>query len=88
MYLENLQGNYLTTPEAAKLIGKTADLIAKLCQSGRLPGAEKIGNTWLIPRASVESYAPGKRGPRTKKERLAAEMAGIRVELADSAKEE
>jgi excisionase family DNA binding protein len=87
MYLENLQGNYLTTPEAAKLIGKTADLIAKLCQSGRLPGAEKIGNTWLIPRASVESYAPGRRGPRTNKEKLTTEIKSIREEIA-AAKEE
>jgi excisionase family DNA binding protein len=82
MTLENLQGNYLTTTEAAKLIRKTSDLIAKLCQSGRLPGAEKIGNTWLIPRASVESYTPGRRGPRTKKEKLSGELAGIRAEIA------
>jgi hypothetical protein len=39
------------------------------------------------PRASVESYTPGKRGPRTKKERLSGELAGIRAELA-AAKEE
>jgi excisionase family DNA binding protein len=81
MYLELLQNNYVTTPEAAKLIGKTADMIAKLCQAGRLPGAEKIGNTWLIPRAAVESYTPGRRGPLTKKERAASEMAGIRGEM-------
>ena len=37
--------------------------------------------------ASVESYTPGKRGPRTKKERMSAELAGIRAELAN-AKEE
>jgi hypothetical protein len=53
MCLEKLQENYVTTIEAARMIGKTADMIAKLCQSGRLPGAEKIGNTWLISRASA-----------------------------------
>jgi hypothetical protein len=34
-----------------------------------------------------DTYTPRKRGPRPKKEKLAAEMAGIRAELAD-AKEE
>jgi excisionase family DNA binding protein len=82
--LDKLQENYVTTTEAARIIKKTADLIAKLCQSGRLPGAEKIGNTWLIPRASVESYTPGKRGPRTNREKLAADLAGMRKEIAAS----
>ena len=85
--MEPLQNNYVTTPEAAKLIGKTADMIAKLCQSGRLPGAEKIGNTWLIPRTSVKSYAPGRRGPRTKKERVSADLAWICAEMANSEEE-
>jgi hypothetical protein len=63
------------------MLGKGINLIAKLCQFGRLPGAEKIGNAWLIPRASVLSYTPMKRGVKpgtqTKKQRLAAEKAAI-----------
>ena len=85
--MDKLHENYVTTTEAARIIKKTADMIAKLCQSGRLPGAEKIGNTWLIPRASVESYAPGRRGPRTNKDKLATEIKSIREEIA-AAKEE
>jgi excisionase family DNA binding protein len=77
-----IKDGYVTSHEAAQRLGKGINLIAKLCQSGRLPGSEKIGNTWLIPRASVESYTPGKRGPRTKKEKLSAELEGIRAELA------
>jgi hypothetical protein len=72
-----LKENYVTTPEAAKLLGKGENLIAKLCQSGRLPGAEKIANTWLIPRASVLSYTPGPRGRQPRLQRLAAEKAAI-----------
>jgi hypothetical protein len=79
-----IRDGYITATEAATITGKKIRMIAVLCQSGRLPGAEKIGNTWLIPRASVESYTPGKRGPRTKKERLVGEMVGIRAELAAS----
>jgi hypothetical protein len=59
-------------------------MIARLCQTGKLPGAEKIGNTWLIPRASVESYAPSRRGPRTAKEKIAAELADIRAAVAET----
>jgi excisionase family DNA binding protein len=87
MNLGAIQNGYITVTEAAKLSGKGIKMIARLCQTGKLPGAEKIGNTWLIPRASVESYTPGRRGPRTKKEKLSGELAGIREELA-AAKEE
>jgi predicted DNA-binding transcriptional regulator AlpA len=80
--------DYVTASEAAKMLGKTSGMIWVLCKDGKLPGAKKMGNAaWLIPRASVESYTPGKRGPRTKKEKLSGELAGIRSELAN-AKEE
>jgi hypothetical protein len=82
-----IKDGYVTAIQASEIIGKGINLIAKLCQVGRLPGAEKIGNTWLIPRASVESYAPGRRGPRTNKEHLSDELAGIRQEMADATKE-
>ena len=80
--------DYVTASEAAKMLGKTSGMIWILCKDGKLPGAKKMGNAaWLIPRASVESYTPGKRGPRTKKERVSDDLAGIRAELAN-AKEE
>ena len=79
--------DYVTASEAAKMLGKTSGMIWVLCKDGTLPGAKKMGSAaWLIPRASVESYTPGKRGPRTKKARMSAELAGIRAEL-DAAKE-
>jgi predicted DNA-binding transcriptional regulator AlpA len=77
--------DYVTASEAAKILGKTSGMIWILCKDGKLPGAKKMGNAaWLIPRAAVESYTPGKRGPRTKKERLIAELAGIREEIKSS----
>jgi hypothetical protein len=79
---------YMTVAEAAKKLKKSVPMISHLCRGGRLSGVVKLTTgAWLIPRASVESYTPGKRGPRTKKERLAEEMADIRSELAN-AKEE
>jgi excisionase family DNA binding protein len=79
---------YMTVTEAARLLGKSIPLISHLCREGRLSNAVKLSTgAWLIPRASVESYTPGKRGPRTKKERMADELSGIRAELKH-AKEE
>jgi hypothetical protein len=79
---------YITITEAARVLNKTVSMVGRLCRSGKFDGAEKKGNAaWLIPRASVESYAPGKRGPRTKKERLSDELAGIRAELKHSKEE-
>jgi len=36
----------------------------------------------------IKINLPGKRGPRAKKEKLSAELEGIRAELAESAKGE
>jgi excisionase family DNA binding protein len=81
--METLSGTYLTVTEAAKILKITDIRVQQLCQNGRL-SAIKFARDWLIPRASVESYTPGKRGPRTKKERLAGELADIRSELANA----
>jgi hypothetical protein len=76
---------YMTVAEAAKQLKKSIPLVGHLCRNGKLPGVIKMTTgAWLIPRASVESYSPGKRGPRTKKERLSAELDGIREELKHS----
>lgn len=39
----------LTTTETAKRWGISARRIALLCSQDRVKGAEKVGNTWLIP---------------------------------------
>jgi hypothetical protein len=88
MNLEELHGFYISTVEAARMMSKNEDFVTHLCQRGKLDGVKKFGKSWLIPIESVESYAPGKRGPRTKKERLSSELEGIRAEIAKSAKGE
>jgi len=73
--------NYVTAMQAAELLGRGIRIVAKLCQEGRLAGAEKIGNAWLIPRTSVLNYKPQKRGVKpgtqSKKAKLATERAAI-----------
>ena len=82
--MTDLFDDYVTTAEAAQLIGKGVSMIARLCQDGKLPGAKKIAKTWLIPRGAVLTYKPERGRPRTKKQRLAAE----RAEILAKAKEE
>lgn len=59
---------YMSTPEAGKKWGISKRRAAILCGEGRIPGAVKTGNTWLIP-ADAEKpedlrkkEAGGKRG--------------------------
>ena len=53
---------YMTVKEAVPKMGLTEGRIRQLCINGGIPGAQKVGNTWVIPRASVESYKPGPQG--------------------------
>ena len=50
----------LTTTETAKRWGISARRIALLCSQGRIKGAEKIGNTWLIPENAKKPGDPRK----------------------------
>lgn len=58
---ENLSG-YITTREAAQLLGRTPRHAAYLCSEGFFPNAVKMGRDWLIPRDDVTSYQPGPQG--------------------------
>ena len=73
--------DWLTATEAAEIMGLTRQHVGGLCRNGALPGAQKLGRYWVIPRSSVEAYEPGPQGfaavwDRRKKEEdeLAAEI--------------
>jgi hypothetical protein len=42
--------NYLTVKEAGAKWGITGRMVMYYCKSKRIPGAEKKGNLWLIPK--------------------------------------
>ncbi len=42
--------DFITTNEIAKIWGISTRRITVLCNEGRVQGAVKMGNTWLIPR--------------------------------------
>ncbi len=54
--MATLSDNYLSSSEAAKLLGIHPFTIQYLLRDGRLP-AEKIANRWLISRQTVERFA-------------------------------
>ena len=46
--------DYITTKEAAAKWGITDRMVLYHCTSGRIDGAVKMGNTWLIPKDTVK----------------------------------
>lgn len=39
----------ITADEAAKILNVTRTRIFQLCRAGRIEGARKFGNAWMIP---------------------------------------
>lgn len=51
--------DYITTKEAAEKWGISDRRVLQFCNEGRIDGAVKMGNTWLIPK-SAEKPADGR----------------------------
>ena len=59
-----LKNEFYCGPEVARLLNVNNSRIRQICLAGRFSGAFKFGDTWLIPRKSVENYTrlkPGKK---------------------------
>jgi len=41
--------DYITTKDSAKNWGITDRMVVYYCSAGRIKGAKKMGNTWLVP---------------------------------------
>lgn len=62
----------LSTREVAARLGAHPRTVQLWCEAGRLPGAQMVGRTWVIPEASLTAFErprigwePGRpRGPR------------------------
>jgi len=59
--------DWMTTKEAAKLWGVTVRQVQLLCDRGRVIGAARLGDIWVIPRG-----APKPKDGRAKNGRVAA----------------
>jgi hypothetical protein len=45
---------YISAIEAAEKWGITGRMINYYCSEGRIPGAQKIGGTWIIPEDAMK----------------------------------
>ena len=52
----------ITVTQAARELGVQPVRVRKLCQQGRITGAQKVGTTWVIPKPF--EIVPGTRGPK------------------------
>lgn len=58
--LEGMSMNYITTKEVAAKWGITDRMVLYHCTLGRIDGAVKMGNTWLIPYSIFNPMLPVK----------------------------
>ena len=55
--------NYLSSMEAAKVMGITVRRVQQMCKQGEISGAVKKGHSWLIPENAVWSDSGEKKKP-------------------------
>ena len=60
----------LTVKEAGELWGITARMATIYCETGRIPGAFKKGNLWLIPGDAIKPFDRRKRGATSESSKL------------------
>ena len=82
MQLEELQKNYVDAPDAAKMLNVSQTRVRRLYREGRFPGAAKVGSSWIIPREAVLNHKPLPPGVKPRSERVKAERAALREEVA------
>ena len=62
--------SFMSSAEAARKLGITPEAASRLVKQGKLPGV-KIGQSYVIPRESVDSfsigYVPARGRPRAKR---------------------
>jgi len=74
--------DYITASEAAKKWGVSGRAITYHLKAGRIPGAAKMGNVWLIP-ANTERPADNRRGGRAQSASLLLDNLLYVLEAAD-----
>lgn len=60
--------DYFTSIEMSKVWGISSRRVSLLCSEGRVPGAEKKGKTWLIPKDAKKPENPRRRKKQGKQD--------------------
>lgn len=64
-----LEEEYVDSAKAAKMLNLSIISIRALCQRGKLNGAFRFGNAWIIPRISVKNRTKSKVGAKPRSNR-------------------
>jgi len=59
--------DWMTTKEAAELWGVTTRQVQLLCDRGRVEGAQRLGNFWVIPKGMTKPADGRTKNGRRKK---------------------
>ena len=78
----NPREEFVSVQEAANIMGLDRSRVGRLCREGRFPGAAKVGSSWIIPREAVLNHKPLPPGVKPRSERVKAEQAALREEIA------
>lgn len=78
----NPREEFVSVQEAAHIMGLDRSRVGRLCREGRFPGAAKVGSSWIIPREAVLNHKPLPPGVKSRSERVKAERAALREEVA------
>lgn len=66
--------DYMTLKEASKIWGVTPRWINYYCSAGRIPGAEKMGTVWLIPKNARSHWMGEENLPGNQEENIMIEV--------------
>lgn len=82
----NIENQFVSVSEAAEMLSLKRNRIGVLCREGRFSGAQKVGNTWIIPRESVLNHKPLPPGVKSQKAKLAEEKEQLLKKLEKAKK--
>ena len=66
---------FISTTEAGRKWGLSSRRVAVLCTEGRIPDAQKVGNTWMLPAYAGKPFDARKKSGKCLKRTIGNEMS-------------
>ena len=76
---EDIRREYVSADEATKLLNVNDSRVRQILRAGRLHGAFKFADTWLIPRKAIANYTRMKPGVKPKVKVSTVEKSSIKA---------
>lgn len=85
---EDIRKEYVSANDATELLDVNDSRIRQILRAGRLPGAFKFADTWLIPRKSIDGYTRLKPGVKPKAKNKEIILNALQQNIAGIRKDE